>query len=641
VRFQLLILSAAEPQMGISMKKHSKGKLQMCFARTKRADRSKDEQNNKQKNQKEIREKCKDVRENCKNAQTADGTFVKTECQTNAADFQTKQEVYQASDEAAKGKLADCQELECGQDGSLDRLGSGHAQSTGRQYEKDSCQIRQMEGYEVSRQIRQMEDYKEIRQLKQMEDNKDASRIMQMEDNEDSSQIRHDPVGDNLLYKEQAGKEMVVFLQKYKKHMKRKKLIKGSILGLMCACLIGLCGLGYSKLYDKVPSVIRLRANTPQSLDLNVPMAGEVVSASGLGAASWGTEPVTIDLNRNVTLTAAASRNYQMDVKLFGILPFKQVDIQVIDDMELIPVGVTVGIYVKTDGILVVDVGSFEGGAGVSYSPAKYILMAGDYIMRVNNRPVNQREDFIELVENSGGKEIVLSIRRGNESMDVKVKPVKDQGGTYKLGIWLRDDAQGVGTLTFIDENGNFGALGHGINDVDTSTLMEMEDGTLYKTEIISIKKGTSGSPGEMTGMIVYSNDRILGDIDANSLEGIFGTCNSGAMSLSNAQPLPIALKQEIMRGAAQILCNVDGAPKYYDVEITDIHLDHDNVNRGIELKVTDPELLAITGGIVQGMSGAPIVQNGKFVGAVTHVLVQDASRGYGIFIENMLMHEG
>jgi stage IV sporulation protein B len=635
------------------MKKHSKGKLQMCFARTKRADRSKDEQNDQRKNQKEIGEKCKVVRENSENAQKADGAFVKAECKTNAADYQTKQEVYQASDETAKGKLAECQELECGQDGSMDRLGSGYAQSTERKYETDSCQIRQMEDNEISRQIKQIEYYKEKRHLEQMEDYKeagsssqtedykDAYRIRQMEENEDIRQIRHDPVGDNLLYKENAGKEMVVFLQKYKKHMKRKKILKGSIVGLMCASLIGLCVLGYSTLYDKVPSVIRLRANTPQSLDLNVPMAGEVVSASGQGAASWGTDPVTIDLNRNVTLTAAASQKYQMDVKLFGILPFKQVDIQVIDDMELIPVGVTVGIYVKTDGILVVDVGSFEGGAGVSYSPAKYILMAGDYIMRVNNRPVNQREDFTKLVENSGGKEIVLSIRRGDESMDVKVKPVKDQGGTYKLGIWLRDDAQGVGTLTFIDENGNFGALGHGINDVDTSTLMEMEDGTLYKTEIISIKKGTSGSPGEMTGMIVYSNDRILGDIDANSLEGIFGTCNSGAMSLSNAQPLPIALKQEITRGAAQILCNVDGAPQYYDVEITDIHLDHDNVNRGIELRVTDPELLAITGGIVQGMSGAPIVQNGKFVGAVTHVLVQDATRGYGIFIENMLMHEG
>jgi stage IV sporulation protein B len=589
---QRLKWSAVKPQMGISMKKYSESKRQLCFARTKRADRSQNEANNQWKNQKEIREKCKNVRENSKNAQKADGADVKEERKANASDYQAKQEVYQTPYEAAKRELADSAKLGLGENGSLDCLDTGDAQSTGRQY------------------------------------------------GEDARQIRRDPVGDNVIYKQQAGKEMVVFLQKYKRRGRRKKILKFSILGLMSACLIGLCGLGYDALDEKVPSVIRLRANTPQSLNLNVPMAGEVVSASGTGAAGWGTEPVTIDLNRHVTLTAAATQNYQMDVKLFGILPFKRVDIQVIDDKELIPVGVTVGIYVKTDGILVVDVGNFEGGEGVSYSPAKYILMAGDYIMKADNQPINQREDFIELIEKSGGKEIVLSIRRGDKTMDVKVKPVKDQGGTYKLGIWLRDDAQGVGTLTFIDENGNFGALGHGINDVDTSTLMEMEDGTLYKTEIISIKKGTSGSPGEMTGMIVYSNDRIRGDIDANSLEGIFGTCNAGALNLSTAQPLQIALKQEIVRGAAQILCNVDGAARYYDVEITDIHLDHDNVNRGIELKVTDPELLAITGGIVQGMSGAPIVQNGKFVGAVTHVLVQDATRGYGIFIENMLMHE-
>ena len=166
---------------------------------------------------------------------------------------------------------------------------------------------------------------------------------------------------------------------------------------------------------------------------------------------------------------------------------------------------------------------------------------------------------------------------------------------------------------------------------------MEMNDGTLYQTEIISIQKGTAGHPGEMTGMIVYSDDRILGDITSNSVRGIFGKCNDKALAMGTEEAMPIGLKQEIRKGPAQILCTVDGTTRYYDIEITDIHLDHDNVNRGIELKVTDSDLIALTGGIVQGMSGAPIIQNGKFVGAVTHVLVQDSTRGYGIFIENML----
>ena len=230
-----------------------------------------------------------------------------------------------------------------------------------------------------------------------------------------------------------------------------------------------------------------------------------------------------------------------------------------------------------------------------------------------------------------------LLVERDGEQFPMLVQPRADANGVYKLGIWIRDNAQGVGTMTYIDSQGNFGALGHGINDVDTSNLMEMNDGTLYQTEIISIQKGTAGHPGEMTGMIVYSDDRILGDITGNSVRGIFGKCNDKALAMGTEEAMPIGLKQDIRKGPAQILCTVDGTTRYYDIEITDIHLDHDNVNRGIELKVTDSDLIALTGGIVQGMSGAPIIQNGKFVGAVTHVLVQDSTRGYGIFIENML----
>ena len=193
--------------------------------------------------------------------------------------------------------------------------------------------------------------------------------------------------------------------------------------------------------------------------------------------------------------------------------------------------------------------------------------------------------------------------------------------------------------MTYIDSRGNFGALGHGINDVDTSTLLDTNDGTLYETEIVSIRKGENGTPGEMTGMIMYTDSRILGDITENTERGLFGVCNQKAMGMATANPLPIAFKQEIQEGYAQIISTVDGTTQYYDIEITGVRLDNNNINRGIELTITDPELLEITGGIVQGMSGSPIVQNGRIVGAVTHVLVNDPTRGYGIFIENMLEH--
>ena len=217
--------------------------------------------------------------------------------------------------------------------------------------------------------------------------------------------------------------------------------------------------------------------------------------------------------------------------------------------------------------------------------------------------------------------------------------PKQNSEGAYKIGIWVRDNAQGVGTMTYIDGEGNFGALGHGVTDVDTSTLMMVEDGTLFRTEIISIKKGKVGDPGEMTGMIIYNDNYILGNIDYNGTEGIFGNCNEKALELCTEKALPIGLKQEIVEGAAQIYCCVGKEPKYYQIEITKVQLDHDNINRGIELLVTDPELLELTGGIVQGMSGSPIIQDGKIIGAVTHVLVNDPTRGYGIFIENMLEH--
>lgn len=433
-----------------------------------------------------------------------------------------------------------------------------------------------------------------------------------------------------------AGNEMKNLLILWKIKEKRRRIYKNSLYAVLIISCFALFGLGYYSLYNSIPSIIRIRAGSDEPFNLGVPAKG-VISVSEQGKSNIPEGAVTIDLNQSVTLETKNVETYDMQVKLFGFLPFKHVGIQVIEDQELIPVGVPIGIYVKANGILVIGVGDFVGEDGVTYSPSKYILKSGDYILKLNGEEVTEKNDFINRIEQSEGKEVILMIRREEKIMEVKVKPVCNQSGEYKLGIWVRDNAQGVGTMTYIDSKGNFGALGHGINDVDTSTLMEMNDGTLYQTEIVSIKKGTSGSPGEMTGMIIYSEDRILGDIHFNSIQGIFGTCNKKALSLAKEKPIPIGLKQEIKLEPAQILCTVDGEAKYYDIEITAIHLDHDNINRGIELKVTDPELLTITGGIVQGMSGAPIIQNGKFIGAVTHVLVQDATRGYGIFIENML----
>ncbi len=437
--------------------------------------------------------------------------------------------------------------------------------------------------------------------------------------------------------KRQAEEEAVVILQHWKQKVRRLRLYRACLCAVLILACLGLMGYSYYLVDSSIPSVIHVRAESEESLELRIPARGEIVNVSRQGNSNIPNGAVTIDLSRPLTLKTGNTDDLQMQVKLFGILPFKQVGIRVIEDRELIPVGVPIGIYVKTEGVLVVGTGEFASQGAGKVSPAKNILKSGDYVIKLNGTEVTGKDDLIMRIENCGGEQQLLTIRRDAETYDVKIKPEKDRTGKYKIGVWVRDNAQGVGTMTYIDDNGNFGALGHGINDVDTSTLMEMNDGTLYQTEIISIRKGAAGQPGEMTGMIVYSDDRILGDITSNSTRGIFGKCNQKALALGTEDALPIGLKQEIEKGPAQILCTVDGTTRYYDIEITELHLDHDNVNRGIELRVTDPELLSVTGGIVQGMSGAPIIQKEKFVGAVTHVLVQDSTRGYGIFIENML----
>ena len=442
-------------------------------------------------------------------------------------------------------------------------------------------------------------------------------------------------INDELL--QSAGNDIVIILEQWRRRKKRLRIYRYSLcVALLCFSVL-LGGAMYYSLYNQIPSILRVKAGENQILNYQLPLVGEVVEASESGVSNIPKDAIKIDLSREVTLNTDKSNKYLMNVKLFGFIPFKQVSIQVISDRELIPVGEPIGLYVKTDGLLVIGVGEFRGMDGLTYSPAKYILRSGDYIKEINGKPISDKEKFMDIIKKCDGQNITLKIERNDQEMEVCIHPVKNEDKEYKLGIWIRDNAQGIGTMTYIDADGRFGALGHGVSDVDTSTLMNLEDGTLYQTEIVSIQKGINGDPGELTGRIIYDESKILGDIDYNGQEGIFGQCNEEAEIMMDQDPIPIGLKQEIKIGEAQILCSVSGKSEYYGIQITAIHLDNDNINKGIELRVTDSRLLDITGGIVQGMSGSPIIQDGKIIGAVTHVLVNDPTRGYGIFIENML----
>lgn len=405
-------------------------------------------------------------------------------------------------------------------------------------------------------------------------------------------------------------------------------------------------------IWKNVPATIHIRTGEKQELNLNVPVTGKIYRTADLNTeevrdAEKETLAVSADVNKennlHVNLAETAffysekMDHYTMKLKLFGVVPFKTVSVQVVDEKTLIPAGIPVGIYLKTDGILVIATGEFEGEDGQEKSPAGRLLQAGDYIAFLNGEKIINKKQFVQRIAECDGREMILTIRREEQEFDLALKPEKNISGEYKLGIWIRDNAQGVGTLTFIDENNHYGALGHGINDTDTAEILNLKSGSLYKTDIISITKGVHGTPGELTGVIDYKEENRIGTIEENQISGIFGEVYESVNDSVAASALPVAYRQEVQIGPAQILSSLGEEPQYYDVEITELHLDHDNVNRGIELKVTDQFLLEKTGGIVQGMSGSPIIQDGKLVGAVTHVLVNDPTRGYGIFIENML----
>ena len=347
------------------------------------------------------------------------------------------------------------------------------------------------------------------------------------------------------------------------------------------------------EIWNRVPSDIRLRAGKEEGIEFFVPATATIMKE--------GKPLANIDLNRELTFYAEGEETYTMQVQLFGLIPFKESSLSVIRDTKLIPAGYPIGIYVHTQGVLVIDTGAFTDSLGVKTAPAGEVLKQGDYIMKINGIPVEDKEQLIERISQSNGDKLVLEVKREEELLNLEVIPHADQQGEYKLGIWVRDNAQGIGTMTYMDEAGNFGALGHGINDMDTADLMDLKEGGLYKTEIVSVNKGIPGDPGELSGIIAYSEKNRLGSIFQNTQKGIYGRVQKDRIEVEMA-PIPLALKQDIKKGPAQILCTLSNKPTYYDVEITAIHEETQPVNRGLELEVTDEELLELTGEIIQGM---------------------------------------
>jgi stage IV sporulation protein B len=329
------------------------------------------------------------------------------------------------------------------------------------------------------------------------------------------------------------------------------------------------------------------------------------------------------------------------------------------------------GIYEQTEGVLVVNTTEVTDEDGKKVNPADKKVQCGDYILSVNGRTVADKEELSEAVndimkeyDESGTvesqKEIIdenktnnseikseinkrtvrIKFLRGGEKMSADITPVRMDDGRYYMGIWVKDDLAGIGTITYYTKDGRFGALGHGIGDgTQSGNLLYANSGDLYSMKLTKIKKGKAGAPGEIGGVVYFGKKSHIGTLDCNSNLGIYGQLDSDELSEFAAEDTyyPVAGKDEIHTGSAQMISEISGKLEKYNLEITNIDKKATDTNKGMELKVTDERLIELSGGIVQGTSGSPIIQDGKIIGAVTHVFVDDPTGGYGICIDEML----
>lgn len=430
-----------------------------------------------------------------------------------------------------------------------------------------------------------------------------------------------------------------------KKQKIYRKILIAALMGNLL--LIGL--FAYRGILCHIPDNLKIVMNEEEKMDLSFLLkglygdvvTGEIQSAQ-VGALSINNQrlsrdAIRIDFQDPFVLQASQEGNYKINVKLFGLIKLKEVSLDVIQEQKLIPGGFPIGIRVKADGIMVLGTGVVTAADGLNYEPSLNILKTGDYILEVNGAPVEEKEQLMEQIKAGRGERIELKLRRNGEMIMVGVTPVEAADGQYKIGAWIREDTQGIGTLTYIGEDGNFGALGHGITDIDTGVLMDIRDGDIYKAEILNVIKGQAGTPGEIIGVIDKEEDCRYGQVEKNTGQGVFGSFQSEMPKEAQAQALPMGLKQNVKLDKAEILCQLGSKIETYEIEIEEIQWNTGNESKGMVIHITDERLLSQTNGIIQGMSGSPILQDGKIIGAVTHVFVRDSTRGYGIFIENML----
>lgn len=331
--------------------------------------------------------------------------------------------------------------------------------------------------------------------------------------------------------------------------------------------------------------------------------------------------------------------NEKISINLLDKFFIKDIEVSVLPKTTVIPVGNIAGVKLYTNGVLVVGMSEIEGEDQKIYKPYEGTnIEEGDTIVSVNKTIINSTDDLIEQVNNSKGQDIILQYIHDEQTLECSIKPIKTGESEYKLGLWVRDSAAGVGTVTFYNpDTKGFAALGHGLLDIDTEQLINISSGEFVTANILDINKGEKGEPGKIQGTL--EKQKQIGNITQNTRFGIYGIVNDiSTLMINKSNEMEVALRDEIKPGKAEILCSLEnGKIEKYEIEIQKIFKDNNYDNKSMKVRVTDKRLIEKTGGIIQGMSGSPIIQNGKFIGALTHVLVNEPLEGYAVFGDIMV----
>ena len=424
-------------------------------------------------------------------------------------------------------------------------------------------------------------------------------------------------------------------MEKYTKH---KKCLSILLLVVVLICIFQVINIIY------YPNQINITKGENKNFDIFFPFTIEVVQDKNNIVNNAHKEASKIGFKHSYNFNTIDTGISKLQFKLLGFIPIKDVEVSIVDRIYLVPGGNSIGVRLNTKGVLVVSVSDIMGTDGRKYSPARDAgIKIGDSIIKINGERIKNAEHVVEILNNIQENKVSVVVERNQMQFTTEIKPIKSiQDNCYRLGIWVRDKTAGIGTLTFYDSNTKlFGALGHGITDIDTGSLLNVENGKIMKAKVSDIQQGRKGSPGEIKG-IFYETDSIMGEINKNTPFGIFGELEDDTMKKNRIKPIPVGLKEEVREGKAYILTTTnDNKIEKYEIEIVKVQPQLYPEQKSMIIKVTDKKLLQKTGGIVQGMSGSPIIQDEKLIGAVTHVFVNDPTKGYGLYIDWMLKQAG